>query len=167
MARFVCCLFVKQEAGTGQSEALRQRQAAMAEGKCPYPPLAVFAEGTTTNNRFMMPFRTGALRSPGCFHTMYLKWDNPCFSPTWEALPFALSFFGIMTQWSTGVEVHYLATHHLTEADTADAAALAQRLCDGLSRAMGVEVVPTTFKAKLEYLEWLRQKVGEASQKWD
>eukprot|EP00667_Euglena_gracilis_P014187 EG_transcript_14680 len=167
MARFVCSLFVKQEAGAGQSELIRQRQSAMAAGTARYPPLAVFAEGTTTNNRYLLPFRTGALRTPGRVHLVHLRWGNGCFSPAWEAVPFWVSFLGIMTQWATRVEVQFLGTHDLTDADAADATAVAQRLCQEVSRRTGLEVVQATYRTKLQYFDWVVAQMGLPPRKWD
>ena len=77
----------------------------MAAPDTSWPPLLVFPEGTTTNNRFMMPFRTGALLTPSRHQLVYIRYCNPAFSPTWEAVPFWVSLLGIMTQWRTPVEV--------------------------------------------------------------
>jgi len=158
IAEFASSIFVRQEGGSGQSEAIRLRQEAMATERQRYPPLLVFPEGTTTNNRCMMPFKTGALRASGRFHLMFIRWTNPHFSPTWEALPFLVAFLGIMTQWSNGLEVHYLSSLTLSENDIKDPASLAQRLSGEMAGAMGVEVVPTSYHAKQEYLEWLRKQ---------
>ena len=51
----------QQQHGGRVSELVRQRMQATAEGRLPHArPMLLFPEGTTTNGRFMLPFRTGA-----------------------------------------------------------------------------------------------------------
>jgi lysophosphatidylcholine acyltransferase/lyso-PAF acetyltransferase len=62
------CLYVDRESSSkvddGQprvSDRVRQRMQQMAAGELPHArPLLLFPEGTTTNGRYLLPFKTGA-----------------------------------------------------------------------------------------------------------
>ncbi len=62
------CLYVYREASANGdphkprvSDLVRQRMQEMAAGWLPHArPLLLFPEGTTTNGRYLLPFKTGA-----------------------------------------------------------------------------------------------------------
>jgi lysophosphatidylcholine acyltransferase/lyso-PAF acetyltransferase len=61
------CLYVDRDNKAGDngkarvSDLVRQRMQEMAAGQLPHArPLLLFPEGTTTNGRHLLPFKTGA-----------------------------------------------------------------------------------------------------------
>ena len=78
------CLYVDREAVAKDdsqprvSDLVRQRMADMAAGRLPphSRPLLLFPEGTTTNGRFLLPFKTGAFLAGQPLQPVVLRYGD-------------------------------------------------------------------------------------------
>ncbi|MES1913073.1 MAG: hypothetical protein MHM6MM_005303 [Cercozoa sp. M6MM] len=96
--RDIGCVFVQRENGSGGNAAriTKRLREAMEDDKV--RPLAVFAEGTTSNGDGFLPFRSGAFVAsvPLLPATIEFKWRK--FNPCWETISFLSHLYGILTQ---------------------------------------------------------------------
>lgn len=72
------------ERGQGTTAAIAERMRAYcaARGKG-YRPVVLFPEGTTTNNRYLLPFATGAFVAGVPVQPVVIKYHNGRVSPCW------------------------------------------------------------------------------------
>ena len=49
-------------------------------------PIVMFAEGGTSNNTCILPFKKGAFFSEKAIRPVYIKYDYGSFSPAWDVL---------------------------------------------------------------------------------
>ena len=127
-----------------------------------YPPLLVFAEGTTTNGSFISTFvhsllrprhllssppmlafpaaqfRTGAFRAGTPVQPVVLRFGGRRFIPTWDTIPALHYIFRLLTQFSNSVSVQFLPGHVPTDAEKQNAALFAQNVRRELSQASGI-----------------------------
>ncbi len=87
------------------TEAIIERQQQAADPEAHIPPVAIFPEGTTTNGRYLLRFRTGAFVAGLPVAPVLLKYPYKYFPPSLEAIKASKYVWGLMTQpWN---EVHY------------------------------------------------------------
>ena len=90
MSTAMKCIFVNRDTagGTGVSGQIRDRMAATMRDES-VPPVVVFAEGTTTNGSYLLPFKKGAFIAalPLKMATIRYEWaGSGSVSPAWESI---------------------------------------------------------------------------------
>lgn len=85
-AKIMQCIFVDRESEEGRQDALgaivrRQRDKTMR------PPLVIFAEGTTSNGRSLLPFKKGGFTSMTEVHPVVLVYRISSFDVSFELIP--------------------------------------------------------------------------------
>ena len=71
----------------GVSTLVKQRMMDTAAGRLPHSrPMLLFPEGTTTNGRCMLPFRTGAFLAGAPLQPVIIHYHTGSFSPSWETI---------------------------------------------------------------------------------
>jgi lysophosphatidylcholine acyltransferase/lyso-PAF acetyltransferase len=76
-----------------------------------YPPFFVFAEGGTSNGRYLLPFKRGAFTGSRAVKPIVLRYSYGTLSPAYDILPFvALFFMNICILCETKCEVLELPT---------------------------------------------------------
>lgn len=84
------CLFVDRPednpgGGRGTAQALRDRMALAHRAKSSRP-VAVFAEGTTTNGDYLLPFKSGAFLARVPVKIALVRYRGKRVSPAWESI---------------------------------------------------------------------------------
>jgi lysophosphatidylcholine acyltransferase/lyso-PAF acetyltransferase len=124
------CIFTEREAAGGESSAKKvlghvaRRLTAPATCR----PLWAFPEGTTTNNLYLLPFKTGAFLSGVPVQPVVLRYGTSPFSPAFETIHVARSLFLVLSQPRISVTVTYLPLCVPTDAERANPAAFAERV---------------------------------------
>ncbi|CEM31407.1 unnamed protein product [Vitrella brassicaformis CCMP3155] len=75
-----------EEARKSAADRVTARQVALAEGKADHP-LCIFAEGTTTNGRHVIPFKTGGFRALTPVQPAVMVYQFHWFNPSVEIVP--------------------------------------------------------------------------------
>lgn len=85
--------------------AIIERQQLAADPTANIPPVAIFPEGTTTNGRYLLRFRTGAFAAGLPVAPILLKYPFDYFPPSLESIKGGKYIWGLITQpWN---QVHY------------------------------------------------------------
>ena len=116
-------------------------------------PLIVFAEGTTTNGRAMLRFRTGAFVAGCRVQPVVLSYPYAHFSPSFESVPFVAHVLAFLCQFHTPCSVTFLPPM-----DPGDLSP--RKFADAVQRKMqavvGGDVYDLNYNDKRSYHRWLR-----------
>jgi lysophosphatidylcholine acyltransferase/lyso-PAF acetyltransferase len=133
------CLFVQRENGgekSGASSLVRSRLAQLSAGAT--PPLWVFPEGTTTNGRFLLPFRVGAFLCGSVpLQPIVLLYNrDAAFSPAFESIEAPRSLFLTVSQHRPAkLTVLHLPLYTPSEAERADPGLFAANVREAMLKA--------------------------------
>lgn len=133
-------------------------------------PMCLFPEATTTNGRYLLPFKTGAFVPGVPVKPLVLEytWGARQMSPAWESFPAHWHIFLLLCSWCYRVRVLELPTYTPSEAERADPALFAANV-----RRVMLEACPllapgeATFEDKKVFhaalLKMLRHPGGRAA----
>jgi 1-acyl-sn-glycerol-3-phosphate acyltransferase len=72
----------------GVAALVRRRMEDSAAGRLPGSrPMLLFPEGTTTNGKYLLPFKTGAFLAGLPVKPAILRYETRHMSPAWESIP--------------------------------------------------------------------------------
>lgn len=183
IARAMECVFVRREkvegSGIDPGNAVRASQelarrarlrAQMVEdGRSDVdvqaPPVVVFAEGTTSNGKQLLTFRTGAFLTGSWIRPVVLRYRPlwwASFSPAWESVSAVQHVVLMLSQGAYGVEVIRLPPCAPSRMDRGDPVAFAQAVRARMSLASGLPCVSATFQDKRAYHAHLRSLSNQA-----
>jgi lysophosphatidylcholine acyltransferase/lyso-PAF acetyltransferase len=149
------CIFVERETrGAGENgagAAVRDRLLRRERDPASCPQLLLFPEGTTTNGKYLLPFKTGAFLTGAPVQPVLLRYSWRRFSPAWETITAARHFFLTFSQLHQSLEVVYLPVYEPNAAEKADPALYAAGVRAAMLRAGGLEASPLTLADKRAY----------------
>ena len=91
-------------------------------------PLVAFPEGTTTNNMYLLPFKTGAFLAGVPVQPLLLRYSCRPFSPAFETIHVVRSIVLVLSQPWISVEIIYLPQCAPTDSERANPADFAERV---------------------------------------
>ena len=123
-------------------------------------PMLLFPEGTTTNGRFLLPFRTGAFLAGVPVQPVVLKFRTARrgLNPSWETIPIARHLFYLMAQPLHAVTVLELPVYVPNEAEKADPALYGRGVRAAMMAAGDFSPMDATLEDKWEYQALLAGK---------
>ncbi|GFR48524.1 hypothetical protein Agub_g10419 [Astrephomene gubernaculifera] len=166
------CLFVDREArlasdklgdggGQGMSQLVKDRMQRKHEGGSEELPMLLFPEGTTTNNRFMLPFKRGAFVAGVPVQPLVLKYDTSGrFSPTWDSMPGHKHIFLTMTEFSYRVTCYVLPLYTPSEEEKADPALYAENVRQMMGKYGKIATCEDTFADKLAFFKYVTDRMA-------
>lgn len=81
-------------ATNGVASEVKARMEKIDSGKVPgCRPMLLFPEGTTSNGKFLLPFKTGAFLAGLPLQPIILQYTVNSVSPAWESIPAARHIF--------------------------------------------------------------------------
>eukprot|EP00198_Chlamydomonas_reinhardtii_P002368 XP_001691704.1 predicted protein [Chlamydomonas reinhardtii] len=147
------CLFVDREA--------RERMARKYELGSAELPMMLFPEGTTTNNKYIMPFKRGAFVAGVPVQPLVLKYRGSFrFSPTWDAMPGHHHIFLTMTELRYGVTVHVLPMYVPSQEERDDPALYAENVRQMMVKYTKIPSCEDTFGDKLEFFKYVTGRMA-------
>jgi len=159
------CLFVdraKSAGAAGVAGRVRDRMAAQAAGATgpEDQPLLLFPEGTTSNGRFLLPFRTGAFLAGVPVQPVVLKFRTPArgLNPSWETISARRHLFYLMAQPFHALTVLELPVYVPSPAEQADPALYARGVREAMMAAGDFAPMDATIEDKWEYQALLAGK---------
>lgn len=159
------CVFVQRErepassgASSGAAAAVLARLRALHAPGRTAGSLWVFPEGTTTNNDFLLPFKTGAFLSGDAVQPVLLRYGGRrAFSPAYESIEAVRSLFLLLSQWSNQVEVLLLPLYRPSDEERANPALYAAGVRAVMLSAGGLQPSELTLADKRAYHAALRE----------
>lgn len=121
------CLFIERSQG-GSSSQVRDEILKRAQAEERQSPIAIFPEGTTTNNAFLISFRRGAFLAGQPVKPVILKYHYSCFSPAWETCHFVPHLMHVLTQPKATIELLELPVYCPTEEERKDPSLFAENV---------------------------------------
>lgn len=128
-------LYVDRSAAGGTVGALKRR---IAAGPDAYPPLYVFPEGTTSNGRRIMAFKSGAFVPGEPITAVVLRYPHRPggLSPSYESVHAGRHLLDVMTNWVNHLSVHWLPTYAPSPAEKRDPKLYAANMGRAVARAL-------------------------------
>jgi len=147
------CLYVDRTVEGGVTSLIQKRASDYR-----YPPVVIFPEGTTTNGKFLIPFKTGAFVAGKPVKPVAIRYKYKTFSPSWESVKAVPHLLQLLTQVYNAAEIYYLPVYVPNEDEKADPALYASNVRHAISEVLGAELHDATFNDKRDYLTALRGK---------
>ena len=93
-----------EEARRKVLDQIEERQSAIEDANMSYNPMAIFAEGTTTNGTHIIKFKRGAFASLRTVVPVFIKVGPSYMNPIFECM----EFFPMMVQYFSSFSFHHL-----------------------------------------------------------
>lgn len=139
------------------TDKIIERQRLVVQSMTPVPPVCIFPEGTTTNGRHLLKFRTGAFVAGTPIAPVLIRYRYKWFSPTYETIKTPQYLYGILSQFANHVEYHRLPVYYPSEEEKADPSLYARNLHTMMTQkseeAFGTKLMPSrsNYVDKMEY----------------
>ncbi|KAG2438115.1 hypothetical protein HXX76_005724 [Chlamydomonas incerta] len=148
--------------GQGMAQLVKERMERKYELGSAELPMMLFPEGTTTNNKYIMPFKRGAFVAGVPVQPLVLKYRGSSrFSPTWDAMPGHHHIFLILTEPSFGVSVHVLPLYVPSQEEKADPALYAENVRQMMVKYTKIPSCEDTFADKLEFFKYVTGRMAD------
>ncbi|KAG2450730.1 hypothetical protein HYH02_004568 [Chlamydomonas schloesseri] len=148
--------------GQGMAQLVKERMERKYSLNSAELPMMLFPEGTTTNNKYLMPFKRGAFVAGVPVQPLVLKYrGSPRFSPTWDAMPGHLHILLTMTELSFGVTVHVLPLYEPSQEEREDPALYAENVRQMMVKYTKIPACEDTFADKLEFFKYVTGRMAE------
>jgi 1-acyl-sn-glycerol-3-phosphate acyltransferase len=113
--------------------------------------LVIYPEGTTTNGRFLIPFKKGAFMAGLPVQIMIInqKWEH--FQPSWETIPEFEYYYRLFTQFRNYVEITHLPIYYPSEDEKKDPELYAENVRKLMAKVSNLELSSSTREDKMEF----------------
>ena len=125
--------------------------------------LVIYPEGTTTNGKFILPFKKGAFFAGLPVQIMIIKNHWKHFQPTWETIPEFNFYFRLFTQYRNYVEIIHLPIYYPNENEIKDPELYAENVRKLMIKTSNLKLSNSTREDKFE----LHKNIISGELKWD
>jgi len=84
------------------------------------PPILIFPEGTTTNGKYIISFKTGAFVGGHPVKPVCIRYLAQHFSPTWESIGGIQHIFKLLSQLVNYCEIIWLPVYYPSKEEQND-----------------------------------------------
>lgn len=144
------CLYVENRS-QGSSGNNVSNQIVERSKRDDMPSIVIFPEGTTTNGKYLLKFKTGAFIGGQPVKPCSITYPAKNFSPTWETISGFYHFFRLFTQIQNHCEVRWSPVYIPSEEEQKNPRLFADNVCELIAKDLNVEIIDSTFKDKLDY----------------
>eukprot|EP01095_Lingulamoeba_sp_RSL-Kostka_P003947 TRINITY_DN15063_c0_g1_i1.p1 TRINITY_DN15063_c0_g1~~TRINITY_DN15063_c0_g1_i1.p1 ORF type:complete len:317 (+),score=97.39 TRINITY_DN15063_c0_g1_i1:65-1015(+) len=137
--------------GIGTSQLIAERA-----NDFDFPPVVVFPEGTTSNGKYFLKFKSGAFVSGAPVKPVIITYPSTKYSPCYESEKFLTHFFRVMTQFVNYCHVHYLPVYVPSEEEKEDPKLYALNLSKYMSKYSSQTLTESSYDDKRDYLKLIR-----------
>eukprot|EP00768_Dysnectes_brevis_P009654 gnl/Dysnectes_brevis/993_a1106_1638.p1 GENE.gnl/Dysnectes_brevis/993_a1106_1638~~gnl/Dysnectes_brevis/993_a1106_1638.p1 ORF type:complete len:358 (+),score=108.88 gnl/Dysnectes_brevis/993_a1106_1638:824-1897(+) len=127
-------------------------------------PIVIFAEGTTVNQRSLIPFRSGAFRAGVPCQPVLIRLPFKHSDPSDASRDSILTGAILCKEFVNHLSIEWLAPYHPSEQEKADPRLYANNVRAVMAEALGVPMLPYTYVDKLVYQG--KRPYEEASDEW-
>ena len=155
----------------GQGSVLQDRiqeldERMRADPSGSHKPIAVFAEGTTCNGEYVLPFKRGAFLAGVPVRPLAIIYEGGKLTAAWESVSALRHLLMLLSGISSyTVRVIELPVIHPTEDEVADPALLAERTRQAIAEAGGFKFSASTLKEKREYEKVMKAEMRRINQR--
>ncbi|KAG1664377.1 hypothetical protein FOA52_004710 [Chlamydomonas sp. UWO 241] len=157
-SRMLQCVYVNRLKSTsassqGVSAQIKQRMLAKASPQSDDTDrlMLLFPEGTTTNGKYLLPFKTGAFLAGVPLQPVIIKYHGTAFSPTWDTINVFRQIWLLMCQPITHITCVELAVYHPSEEEKSDPALYAENMRQYMIKYSKLKPSEASFASKMEY----------------
>lgn len=157
ISQYLDCVFVdiKAKAGgnsMGMSTALRTRMEEIASGARPgMRPMCIFPEGTTTNGRYIIPFKTGAFLAGVPVKPHILRYSTLPLSPAWDTIDVRWLLFLVLANLVHTVTITELPVYVPSAEEKTDPKLFAENVRQYMLRHSSLQPSSSTYPDQLAY----------------
>lgn len=164
------CIYVQRENKTaetkGVSTLVKDRMGAYGTHNANTTrPMLLFPEGTTTNNSYLLPFKTGAFLAGVPLQPVLIHYEKGNISPCWESIPAKDHVFLMMCEPAHRVTCYQLPVYVPTAEEKSDPVLYANNVRDYMLRAgrelFGLHACDSNLEWKRKYHELVKQKISK------
>ncbi|KAK9826820.1 hypothetical protein WJX81_004146 [Elliptochloris bilobata] len=164
ISKYLQCIFVNRGFKTktgevaGVSGQVKERvELAALTGPDPnLRPLLLFPEGTTTNGRCLLPFKTGAFLAGAPVRPVVLEYGADRVSAAWESIDFVWHAFLMLANATHSVTAYELPVYVPSEAEKGDPTLYANNVRDMMLRVGGFKASPASLQDSRAYIALLQ-----------
>lgn len=145
------------------TDAIVERQRLAADPDGCIPPIAIFPEGTTTNGKHLLKFRSGAFVAGTPVAPVLLRYPYKWFSPSYEAIKTKPYVWGLLSQPENCVHYYRLPVYFPNAQEREDPKLYAENVrkvmqerSDFLDGEEKLMLSDSNFIDKAEYLSLIR-----------
>lgn len=147
-------------AGSGVSSLVKARmESSQRSGE---RPLLLFPEGTTTNGRFLLPFKSGAFLAGQPVQPVIIQYGGRGMSPSWESMVIKRHIVLLLCQLVHSVTCFTLPCYIPNDAERADPTLFAANVRSAMLKASKGKLRPSqeTYIDKVQFNDALKRKHG-------
>ena len=147
-------------AGSGVSSLVKARmESSQRSGE---RPLLLFPEGTTTNGRFLLPFKSGAFLAGQPVQPVIIQYGGRGMSPSWESMVIKRHIVLLLCQLVHSVTCFTLPCYIPNDAERADPTLFAANVRAAMLKASKSKLRPSqeTYIDKVQFNDALKRKHG-------
>lgn len=134
----------------GQHQSLAQKIAERGSNH-DLNPVLIFPEGTTTNGKSIITFRTGAFISGNPVKPVAIHYPPGNFSPAWETVGALYHAIRLFSQFSNSCEIHWLPVYYPSDAEKKDPKLYAENVRKAIAKAINVPLIESSYQDKVDY----------------
>ena len=132
----------------------------------PHKPVAVFAEGTTSNGEYVLPFKRGAFLAGVPVRPLVVIYEGGQVAAAWESMSALRHIFLLFSSFSRcTIRVIELPVIQPTSEERADPALFAERVRQAVAAAWDFKFSPSTLKEKREYEKVMKGEMRAIKQR--
>ena len=132
----------------------------------PHKPVAVFAEGTTSNGEYLLPFKRGAFLASVPVRPLVVVYEGGQLAAAWESMSALRHMFLLFSGFSRHtIKVIELPVIRPNSQERADPALFAERVRQAVGAAGGFKYSASTLKEKREYEKVMKGEMRAIKQK--
>lgn len=152
ISRIWRCIYVQRSSSEHKGPTVTQQISTRAVDT-DYPPIVVFPEGTTSNNKYIMPFKTGAFVGGHCVKPVVIKYPFKNFSPAWESCKLPYHALRMFLQIYNECEIYWLPVYVPNEEEKKNPALYAKNVREALLQVSQFEPSEASLTDKIAYLK--------------
>lgn len=159
VAKAMKCLFVERKDGSNRGKeglALQLCERMQKTYQKLERPIAVFAEGTTTNGDYILPFRSGAFLAKLPVTLVVIQYESNRVSPAWESISGFRHLLLMLCELRHTASISVLDFH---PRENESHQHFNERARKAMAEIGNFALSDSTFKEKLEYHKELRKSV--------
>eukprot|EP00339_Tiarina_fusa_P015910 CAMPEP_0117040488 /NCGR_PEP_ID=MMETSP0472-20121206/28331_1 /TAXON_ID=693140 ORGANISM="Tiarina fusus, Strain LIS" /NCGR_SAMPLE_ID=MMETSP0472 /ASSEMBLY_ACC=CAM_ASM_000603 /LENGTH=205 /DNA_ID=CAMNT_0004751233 /DNA_START=365 /DNA_END=978 /DNA_ORIENTATION=- len=151
ISHFWRCIYVDR-AGSPKAKSVTEQIHERAVSH-DFPPIVVFPEGTTTNNLFILPFKTGAFVGGHAVKPVAIKYPYKYFSPAWESCHFPYHVLRMFLQVYNECEIYWLPVYVPNEEEKQNPALYAQNVREAILEVSKLKDSGASLEDKIAFLK--------------
>ncbi len=148
-------VMVNRGSSNSRAEAKQMIEDRMKATDC-FSPLTIFPEGTTTNNRYLIPFKTSAFEAGLPIQPCYIRYNNKHFKPYWTTLSAVDHIKRSLAHFGSCIDIHPMPVYYPTPEEKADPALYAANVRAVMSKASGMTQIDLLTRWKFAYQKALK-----------